>query len=247
MPSNRRQILRLLPLMVFWGGVLLTTGCGTLVAWGLAGRATYELATLDERGWELGTSLGHDVGLTRSHSMEYKRFHAERDETLRFSNGRTRFTELSIHATTVEDNRTIRFGPVLAFREHDFDVKTDGLTAGGDSDTWMLGAFYEWRPETRPLFFKVQWAAGRSRVNIPQLAEDPLIRSSDLRGSGGRLIFRVSHEVQPWLSLTSGLAIDTMRLPADTHINDDAPVPGRMPNGYQSYTGFVGLQIHWTF
>lgn len=60
-----------------------------MIAWGVAGRATYELATLDEDGWERGITLGHDAGLTRSRSMKYKRFEAERDDTVRFSNGST--------------------------------------------------------------------------------------------------------------------------------------------------------------
>lgn len=73
--------------------------------------------------------------------------------------------------------RTVRFGPVLAYREHSFDVKLDGMTAGGDSETWLIGAFYAWSPESTPLFFKIQWVAGPSWVNIPQLADDPLIRT----------------------------------------------------------------------
>lgn len=41
--------------------------------------------------------------------------------------------------------------------------------------------------------------------------------------------------------------MDTLRLPADAHINDDGPSPFPMENALQAFTGSIGLIIAYTF
>ena len=227
--------------------LLLQGGCGTLVPWVMGVAATREIRRGESVDPAYALTLSRDFGPTRIRDMDYERKAANRDQTAFFSGAKTTADAFTLRKTDSDETGKFHLGPAFTLVRTTFDTTMDDSTRSSDSRSVLFGVEAGRVLVDQRLFLTARFVGGLSTVEIPQLSEDENLGSSDLRGMASRLNFELEYLPLRWLSLSAGVAFDTIALPADAHVNDPAPNPGRMENSLQSTTPYLGLRIHWTF
>lgn len=227
--------------------LLLIQGCGTLVPWVIGVAATREIRHGETVNPSYALTVSRDFGPTRIRDMDYKRHAANRDQTAFFSGAETTADAFTLRKTDTDETGKFHLGPAFTLVRTTFDTTMDDSTRSSDSRSVLFGAEAGRVLVDQRLFLTARFVGGFSTVEIPQLSEDENLGSSDLRGGASRLNFELEYVPLQWLSLSAGIAFDTIALGADGHLNDPAPNPSRMQNSIQSTTPYLGLRIHWRF
>lgn len=225
---------------------MVLSGCGTLASIGGAGVASREVLRRGEEPISREFMISADHGRGWSRDMKYVRRAANRDQRIGIHRMRANFYDLSVLKGTEGNNGIWRFGPVLAWSETAFAASVDDQTLSASSESIMIGGEIWWTPtQEQAVGLYMRLLGGPTRVRIPQLEQDENLGRSDFRGASTRISLGLQYQPWTWLSLRSGIALDTTALPADGHLNDSLGLS--MVNSLQGITPHIGVNLRFPF